>query len=94
MFTKLYALLFVAIIFVYHIAFASGVFLLSLLLALVPFARTKWIFGLPIIWLVWGVIKGYDSFVIWSLIFIPFHYIAWMSTIVGIIKKIFNADKW
>lgn len=78
----------------YGTHFAATVFIMSLCLALVPFATSKWLFGLPIIWWLWACIWGEHHLALWALAFAPFHWICWGGVIVGIIKSLFHLDEW
>jgi len=89
---KIYFWLLVVLGFYFSLKFAVGVFLVSLLLACLPLAKSWFMFLLPIGLLVYYFCSGHSTFAWWCIVFMPFHYIAFTSNVVRAIKGIWNTD--
>jgi hypothetical protein len=79
------------------------VFFVSLLVALIPFAMSKYWFGLPIFILLWcffmptafvpDCLMDYDSNFAWlCILYAPYHYLAFGANIINGIKTIFDIN--
>ena len=84
----------------YGIGFVWWVFFVSMLLALSPLATSRFWFALPIVIILWVFLAPaswtgdrYDSDFGWlCLIYIPFHYISFLSNVIDAVKGIFDID--
>jgi len=74
--------------------FALTVYFMSLGLALVPFATSKWLFGLPILWWIWACAFGNHHLALWALLYAPLHWICWGGATMGFVKRLANIDEW
>lgn len=88
--------LFVFVLFLlgcfYSFHFALAVFFISLFIACLPFAMSWFWFLLPIVIEGYLFCTGRSDLAWWSIVFTPFHYLAFTSNIVHAIKGIINID--
>jgi hypothetical protein len=76
----------------FETAYPCWVFLVSLLVALIPLATSRFWFALPIVLLIYffwfSTDPVYDSDFAWlCIIYVPFHYMSFMANIIGAIKS-------
>ena len=84
----------------YGFGYAWWVFFVSMLLALIPLATSRFWFGLPIfilLWVFWAPHSWtgdrYDSDFGWlCIIYAPFHYTAFAGNVIGGIKSLLDID--
>jgi hypothetical protein len=88
----IYVIAFIVVGFMYSASYAWGVFFVSILLAMIPFATTYFFFGLPILIVLYHFIFGDSTFAWLSIIFAPFHYFAFTANVLDAVKGIFDID--
>ncbi len=89
---KFYCGLLVILGFYFSLNFVIALFMLSLLLACIMFARNWFMFFLPIGLLLYCFLFGHVPLALWSIFFTPWHYIAFTSNLVHLVKQIIDID--
>jgi len=89
---KAYVIGFILLGIFYGLAYPMQVFFVSLLVALIPLATSKFWFGLPILILIYHCAFGSPAFAGWCVVFAPFHWLSFVRHLIRAIKGIWNID--
>ncbi len=89
---KAYVIGFILVGIFFGGAYTVQVFFVSLLVALIPLATSKFWFAFPIGILLYSFIFGDSTFAWLCLAFAPFHWISFMHLVIAGIQKMFGID--
>lgn len=92
MITSLYTIGFGLVWLYFGLGYTVEVYIVSLLIALIPLATSRFLFALPILIVLYSFIFGDSTFAWLCLIFSPFHWVAFAGLMVDAIKGIFDID--